>query len=219
MRRKVRSRKRPRAISHETSAIESAPEGLKTPKLNALQADFELAQRCVAGEVAAWEQLHSQCHDKLTRTVRGLLGGRNSDLNLADEITARVWYALVANDGDLLARYDPGRGGRLITFMRAIARDMMCRYFRAERRRTARECEASRGKAPYYSEQRDQIDRSLDEFLGTLTPGERQFCGDYLLNPPEAGEKFPAGDLSRANLWQKTHRVYIRFLHFFGDDT
>ena len=210
---------RPRAISHETSAIESAPEGLKKPRRIALQADYELAQRCVAGEVAAWEQLHSQCHDKLLRTVRRLLDGRSSDLNLADEITAQVWYALVANDGDLLARYDPGRGGRLITFMRAIARDLMGRHFRAERRRTARECEASRGRAPYYSEQRDLVDGALDEFLGTLTLEERQFCGDYLLNRPDMGEKFPAGGLSRANLWQKTHRVYIRFLRFFGDDT
>ena len=29
--------------------------------------------------------------------------------NLVDEIAARVWYALVANDGELLARYKPNR--------------------------------------------------------------------------------------------------------------
>jgi hypothetical protein len=126
---------------------------------------------------------------------------------------------MVAKDGELLLRYDPGRGARLITFMRAIARDMMCRHFRSERRRSDRECEATRGKSPYYSEQRDQVDGSMNEFLGSLSPGEREFCGDYLLNPADIREKLAEDGLSRANLWQKTHRVYLRFRSFFEHDT
>ena len=49
---------------------------------------------------------------------------------LVDEITARVWYALVADDGKLLERYDPSRGARLITFLRALTKGVASGYFR-----------------------------------------------------------------------------------------
>ncbi len=75
-------------------------------------------ERCLAGEVAAWEELYAQYHDVLLASVRCFLGQARSDHNLVDEIAARVWYALVANDGALLAKYDPKRGARIITFMR-----------------------------------------------------------------------------------------------------
>ena len=113
----------------------------------------------------AWEELHLQCHDNLVGTICCLLRGRSNDTNLADEIAARVWYALVEKDGELLLRYDPECGARLITFMRAIARDIMCRHFRSERRRSIRECEASREHPGHLSAQIDQVDISLEEFL------------------------------------------------------
>jgi hypothetical protein len=183
-------------------------------KEQAILADKDLAQRCVAGEVIAWQQLHNQCHDRLVRTIGALLRGRSQDSNLADEIAARVWYALVANDGELLMRYDPTRGARLITFMRAIARDIISRHYRSERRRIDRECEALLERPRHHSSHLDEIDVSLDEFLGTLTPAERNFCGEYLLNLPD-GDATTESRLSRANLWQKTHRLYARFRKFF----
>ena len=72
-------------------------------------ADGLLAKRCLAGEVAAWEQLYAQCHEPLLVSIRIMLGSQSADANLVDEIAARVWYALVANDGELLSRYKPSR--------------------------------------------------------------------------------------------------------------
>lgn len=183
-----------------------------------LRADKELAQHCVAGEVAAWEALHSQCHDSLVASVRVLLSGRSNDANVAEEIAGQVWYALVANDGELLTRYDPNRGARLITFMRAIARDIISRHFRSERRRTIREIEASRARPQLHAADLDHIDISLAEFLGTLTQSDRQFCGDCLLGPPEAANDESTADYSRTTFWQKTHRIYDKFVQFLGHD-
>ncbi len=184
-----------------------------------VDADRDLAQRCVAGQVNAWEELHAQCNHQLVQIVCVLLSGRTSDINLAEEITARVWYALVADDGELLTRYDPGRGARLITFLRAIARDEVRRHFRSELRRRVREGKASRQRAPHYSTDDDQVDVSLNEFLETLSPSERQFCGEYLLDSPDDDSYLETDEMTRANFWQKTHRVYKRFVRFFGDGT
>ena len=89
-------------------------------KREALAADYRLARRCVDGEVAAWEEIYAQCHDRLLSLIRAILSGGNTDLSLADEIAARVWYALVENDGKLLLKYDPKRGASLMTFMRVL---------------------------------------------------------------------------------------------------
>jgi hypothetical protein len=104
-----------------------------------IMADVALAKRCVAGEVAAWEQLYGQCQLRLLAAIYTMLGPQGADLTLAHEIAVRVWYALVADDGELLKRYSPKYGARLIAFMRALARDEISRHLRSERRRRERD--------------------------------------------------------------------------------
>jgi len=176
-----------------------------------VHADSLLAERCLAGEVAAWEQFYTQCHEPLLVSVRIMLGPQSSDASLVDEIAARVWYALVANDGKLLARYKPDRGARLITFMRALAKDEIVRYFRAEIRRRNRELTALRERPQHQSENARQPVNSMAEFIGTLTPHERVFCSDYLLAEPSGAveQKY-----SRANIWQLSHRIRCKLLQF-----
>lgn len=105
----------------------------------ALAADARLAERCIAGEVAAWDELYAGCHDRLLASIVALLGGRSDDPNFVDEIAAQVWHALVKNDGELLLRYDPARGARLVTFIQTVAKDILNRHRRSERRRLDRE--------------------------------------------------------------------------------
>ena len=178
-----------------------------------LQSDRRLADRCLAGEVAAWEEFYAQCHDPLCTAIRIMLGRPNGDPNLVDEIAARVWYALVANDGELLARYSPRRGARLITFMRALAKDEMCRHFRTELRRRERELSALRQQPQPGGFVPAQQASGLTEFLSTLTPQEHSFCCEVLLAEPAS-----AGDIQRspANIWQLTHRVYKKLRRFLA---
>ena len=216
--------KRAKVVRHPGEDVQEGPKAERVnlesdgPDPAALEADRRLAKRCVAGEVAAWEEFYARCHDALLANVQTLLGDRTSDANVVDEIAAQVWYALVANDGKLLARYDPAHGGRLTTFMRAIAKDLVCRHFRSEQRRLDREREASQDKPPHHADDRDRLESSLDEFLETLEPGERQFCDEHLLSSPgdgngEAGQN---GELSHAGFWRRTRRVYRRLLGFLG---
>ena len=176
-----------------------------------IRADASLAQRCLAGEVAAWEQLYGQCHEPLLVSIRVMLGRQSSDASLVDEIAARVWYALVANDGELLLQYDPARGARLVTFLRALAKDELARYFREEVRRRQRELSALRERPQHLGKNLGQPANTLAEFLGTLTPHERGFCNDYLLTEPSVAAE---GTHSTATIWQLSHRIYRKLLHF-----
>lgn len=181
-----------------------------------LLADYRLAQRCAAGEVAAWEEIYAQCHDRLLASIRRMLGGHQHDFSLVDEIAARVWYALVENDGELLLRYDPDRGATLTTFMRILAKDMLRRHFRSERRRYAREQVAAGRQSHHQQSDSEWTEGMLNEFLATLSPGEQAFCHQCLLNAP--GDVGPLA-YSQTNIWQRTSRLYKRLMKFLGNDS
>jgi DNA-directed RNA polymerase specialized sigma24 family protein len=181
-------------------------------------ADLHLVDRCLNGEVAAWEELYAQCHEPLCAAIRAKLRHGITDPNLVDELAARVWYAVVKNDGELLSRYDPERGGRVITFLRAIARDEIARHFRSEHRRIEREVASLRERSHNpLKEVGVPITASFNEFLQTLTPHEQNFCESYLMS--EAGESEAAlksSPYSPANIWQLTHRIYKKMRAFLG---
>jgi hypothetical protein len=181
------------------------------------QADRALADRCLLGDVAAWEEIYHQCHDPLCVSIKSLLGPGFHDPNLVDDIAARVWYALVKNDGELLDRFDPSRDLRLGVFLRGLARVELMQYFRAERRRLVREAEA--GRKPSGSSLNEwQIGVILNEFTATLTPGERQFVDEYLLSLCQEDENADGPKLTDANIWQRRHRIRSKLLKFFGKD-
>ena len=173
--------------------------------------DQQLVDRCLAGDVSAWEDLYTRCHGPLLALIKGML--RSADTSLIDEIAARVWYALVADDGALLTRFDPSRGNRLITFMRAIARDEGKRYFRAEVRRKQREEIATRQKSVDAESEAPVPHFLVEEFLTTLSPTDRSFCLQHVLAAPTKDGGIPS---SRPAGWQQTHRLYKKLLAFLG---
>ncbi len=176
-----------------------------------IRADGLLAKRCLAGEVAAWEELYAQCHEPLLVCIRVLLGPQNADANLVDEIAARVWYALVANDGALLARYKTNRGARLITFMHARANSEIVRYIRSEVRQRKRELAALRERPQHQGQDSAEPTSILAEFFATLTPHEQGFCSEHLLGeaPDVLGPTYSA-----PNFWQISHRIRRKLLRF-----
>jgi hypothetical protein len=182
-------------------------------------ADHRLAARCLAGEVAAWEELHTQCHGPLLASIRIMLDGCSSDSNLVDDIAAQVWYTLVADDGAILTRYTPKRGARLITFMRALAKDIVCRHFRTERRRQKHEAAATRQKLRQSLGNSTESANSVNEFLTTLTPEEKTFCGEFLLDRPSDGQNNGRAKNCPSTLWRWTQRVYGKLLRYLDGDT
>jgi len=178
------------------------------------QSDRLLAERCLAGEVAAWEELYGRFHRPLCAAISRMLGPGGSDLSRVDEIAARVWYALVRNDGELLNRFDPARHTRLGTFLRGLARIEIMQYFRAEYRRRAQEAAAACRESGGSADSDFHVAALIEDFVTTLTAGEQEFLEEHLLGPPGRSGR----ELSQANFWQRCSRIRAKLKAFFGVD-
>jgi DNA-directed RNA polymerase specialized sigma24 family protein len=181
--------------------------------------DARLAARCRAGEVAAWEKLYAEHHPRLLTFIRRRMGPGRNDPDLVDELAARVWYALVADDGQLLDRYDPNRGARLSTFLHTLAKGVVSAYFRSESRRRRRELVAVEGRPGSHAPDAD-FDTLLSEFCATLTERGREFMGKHLLaetvSSGASGSDATLAPRSQAADWQLSHRIYRKLLAFLG---
>jgi DNA-directed RNA polymerase specialized sigma24 family protein len=173
-------------------------------------ADRRLVDDCLTQGGEAWSRLYAACHDSLMAAIRSFLRGMSADVDLIDEIAARVWYALVKNDYELLARFDVTRGCRLTTFLSMLAKSETRQYFRSERRRKHREATASRPEADYSGEA-GSTGLYQEEFVTCLSPSERTFYENVLLSDPLA---LSERTYSQENAWQLRHRVRKK-LHLF----
>lgn len=181
-----------------------------------LRADQQLAERCLSGDTEAWKHIYDQCHPLLLTGVRHILGAAGKDLDMVDEIAARVWYALVRDRGRLLARYDAKRGTRLSDFCIGVAHVEILRHLREERRRQRHE--RTRGWLTYCAEplSESQLAAAVHEFAVTLTNAERQFMEQELtaLSSRHSSDQ----PLSRANVWQRCHRIRVKLKKFLAND-
>lgn len=166
--------------------------------------DRELVDRCVGGEVAAWQQLYEEYHGPLLRSLSSMLAGAISG-ELAEELASRVWYTLAENDGAVLDRYDPHRGARFVTFLRLIARDELKRHFRSEGRRRQREITVGMARQRIDGAE-SSLWAGIDGFVEELTPAERKFFNEVLLPTDGTGEESEER-YSKTNRWQLRHRI------------
>lgn len=173
-------------------------------------ADQQLVDRCRAGDGQAWAEIHTKCHGHLVRQIRFTLGDRGRDSNLVEEIAARVWYTLFADEGYLLGRFEPIKGSGLEKYLAAVARFEVMRHQRSEFRRRRRERETHALRQTTRNE-RDFVDMELDvaEFLPNLTRRERQYFDSVLLGGD--GEEM---EVSAPNAWQLRHRIRKKLLSF-----
>lgn len=180
-----------------------------------LEADAALVARCVAGDVAGWETLYRRYHSKLLVAIECMLGHPQRDPELVDELAARVWYALIDKDGELLAKFDIRRKARLGTFVKAVAREKVHRYIREERRRNRREVEMCRTRSYLRVTPPDESHATLSDFRETLTSGEKHFLDNRLSEEPATGADEPPDDESSPRIWQLTSRLRRKLLAFF----
>jgi DNA-directed RNA polymerase specialized sigma24 family protein len=173
--------------------------------------DRELIDQCIAGEPSAWSRMYHRFHDKLLASIRAFLGRAGGDMHLIDEIAARVWYAVIRNNFEVLSRFDTRRGCRLSTFLSVVAKTEARLLLRSERRRKLREQVASKPEvAPAKG---DHLPQLLDdgEFVRTLSPAERVFYLDVLM---ASSEEAPEAAYSQQNLWQLRHRIRKKLERF-----
>jgi hypothetical protein len=195
--------------------IKSVPKAYS--KLDTLvAADRKLIDRCMSGDVAAWSLLYRQSHDSLLTTIRSFLGRAGQDRNLVEEIAARVWYALVKNDFELLGKFDVRRGCRLSTFFSVLAKSETRMLFRSERRRKSREQLVSRPELESALAADSTALLSDEEFLVTLSPAEKAYYRDVLVAPSEQ-RQLAQRAYSSENIWQLNFRVRKKLERFILD--
>ena len=188
------------------------PRTLKTAS-SLVAEDRQLVERCLAGEIAAWSEMYRQFHERLLSSIRSMLGRQGQDTNLVDEIAARVWYALVKNNHELLAKFDASRGCRLSTFLFVLAKNETRVLFRSERRRRNREQVASRSEMEGSASSLLGDRLADEEFLVTLSPAEKTFYLDVLVARPAEREQAQQA-YSSEYLWQLRHRVRKKLERF-----
>lgn len=178
------------------------------------QADQALVDRCRAGDGAAWQEIHDKCHSHLVRQIRFTLGDRARDGNLVEEIAAKVWYGLVADNGYLLERFQPEKGSGLEKYLAAIARFEVLRHQRGEIRRRRREQETQAARAASRNEHEiTEMTLDFQDFLPQLTPREREFFHCVLV-----GNNADDMNISAPNAWQLRHRIRRKLLTFLGTE-
>jgi len=166
-----------------------------------------LVVRCLHGDERAWATLFSTYHPPLLLVVRSLTRGE-SRVEQAEEITAKVWCSLCSDGYSRLRRYDARLGG-LLNFLVGMSRNEVLSSRRADRNRLSRECRVARREAT--TEVADWR-LMLQEFLGTLTRREREFCLTDLM---KHGAAACQPELSVANGWQLRSRVLKKFRKYY----
>jgi hypothetical protein len=215
------SRKSPASSRAVTSPGVSKKTNKSVPKAYSkldtlVAADRKLIDRCMLGDVAAWSQLYRQSHDSLLTTIRSFLGRAGQDRNLVEEIAARIWYALVKNDFELLGKFDVRRGCRLSTFLSVLAKSETRMLFRSERRRKSREQLVSRPELESALASDSTALLSDEEFLITLSPAEKAYYRDVLVAPSEQ-RQLAQRAYSSENMWQLNFRVRKKLERFILD--
>jgi len=169
--------------------------------------DRALVDRCLTGDPVAWSQMYNRFQGTLLASIRAFLGKAGRDFHLIDEVSARVWYALVRDDFHLLAKFDAERNCRFSTFLSVLAKSETRELLRSERRRRIRELVASRPEM-------DAAEKSVlsdDEFVATLSSAERVFYSEVLLSTTGTAQE---DQYTQNNLWQLRHRVRRKLEQF-----
>ena len=125
---------------------EAKAERSQSAKAERALTDRQLVEKCLKGDQQQWEKLYHQCQPRLRNAIEILLGLNSPDKYLVDEISARVWHALLRDECRLLALYDPQRDSTLDAFLMGLARIEIMRHNRAERRRQSHELIRGRRK-------------------------------------------------------------------------
>jgi DNA-directed RNA polymerase specialized sigma24 family protein len=171
--------------------------------------DAALVRRCLAGDEDAWTDLYRRYHASLLRHVERLLWPGPDRADRAEEVLARLWYALVRGRGAPLHRFDPARGP-LGGLLAAVARQQLYRLCRSARRpgHTLRPLPARDIAAPPAEPVSERV--LLEEFVGRLTPTEARFYRERLL-AARAGREAPLSG-AEEKLRQRVRAKFLRYL-------
>lgn len=183
-------------------------EGMYQPSHQVSEEEL-IVTRCLRGEYTAWETMFHHYHPRLVSIIKAEMNWRCST-DQAEEIAASIWCSLCSEAYSRLRRYDP-RLGRLLTYLKALARREIWKRTRQEKKRRARERRSARKEATM-----DETEPAIviQEFLAILTRRERAFCQSYLMKQSGCSCQ---SEISSSNYSKLQGRVMKKFRKFVLD--
>ena len=164
---------------------------------------------CLRGENSAWEAMFRHYHPRLVSIIKAEMNWQcNTDQ--AEEIAASIWCSLCSESYALLRQYDP-QVGRLLTYLKVLARGEIWKRRREEKNRRSRERCSARSEV---TTDKTEPAIVIEEFLAILTRQEREFCQTFLM---KQSERSCQSELSPCNCWQLRSRVMKKFKRFVLD--
>ena len=196
---------------------EAKAERSQSAKAEPALTDRQLVEKCLKGDQRQWEKLYHRCQPRLRNAIEILLGLNSPDKYLVDEISARVWHALLRDECRLLALYDPQRDSTLDAFLMGLARIEIMRHNRAERRRQSHELIRGRRKLEEQRSHDWKAGALMNEFASTLTKSEREFLDQHLGRCTNTEDDAEPLSLSTTAVWQRSHRIRLKLKSFFDE--
>jgi DNA-directed RNA polymerase specialized sigma24 family protein len=189
-------------------------EGTMHPHLDPLS-DWDLIQLCLAGNDSAFKVLVTRHQPSLMFSIRTLLRRERFDTHLVEDMAQSVWLALIDKRYDRLARYQALRGASLNTYLHTIAEQLLHLRHRSEGDRQAREVPLEGYDRLDPAADNGLVQAEFDEYKDSLTPKERWYVKEQLMNNPDDQPK--KSSPSSANARQLKHRAQKKWDDHIGN--
>ncbi len=167
--------------------------------------ESELIAACRRRDSGAWEQLFDLYHPPLLAVSRRLLLRAGGSADWADEIAARVWFALWKNRAKTLFRYNSQQIG-FLGYLSGMARLEVAQMVREEVKRKNIEAWAFHW-LPRSTEGDFFARILLTDCKETLSTTESLFLDRYLLSIGPTNGLEPSKSMSRTNYWARRSRL------------
>jgi len=176
--------------------------------------DQELVDACLSGSATKeiWQQLFDRCHIHLLRVVRRSLGADAVSEDRVEEIVQSLWCEVVFHAESLLGPFDAARG-TIKNYLGKLA--WQCAQWHQQcRRRRYRGQEIPLWQIPEDKIAITELPRGAleQDFLGCLTPGERDFFLYDLHGEPSPKSRTQRTDAAR---WHLQKRIIDKWRAFW----
>jgi DNA-directed RNA polymerase specialized sigma24 family protein len=148
-------------------------------------------------------------------SIRTLLRGQSFDTHLVEDMAQSVWLALIDKRYERLARYKASHGASLNTYLHSIAEQLLHLRHRSEGDRQAREVSLEGHDRLDPAADNGLVQAEFDEYKDSLTPKERWFVKEHLMNNPDDQPK--KSSPSSANARQLKHRAQKKWDDHIGN--